>query len=349
MTKKIAINGLGRIGRLVLRHYVENPPENVEIIAANASAPTDQLAYVISHDSVHRKPPFEVSAGPGYLRLGDHRVAVVNNRDPSLLPWKELGVDMVLECTGVFKNRPDAAKHLAAGAKKVIISAPSATADLTIVLGVNEARYDPGKHHVVSNGSCTTNSLAPVAKVLNDSFGIDYLLMTTTHSYTSSQALIDKYTKDKRRGRAAAVSIIPSTTGAAESTALTIPELAGRMQAQSLRIPLPDGSITEIVAHLKKDVTVEQVNAAMRHAAEHGLKGIVEYSEDDLVSADIIGNPHSGIVDAKLTAVVAGRAVKMMVWYDNEYGYARRLLDLASYMAGRETASMQEPGENQDG
>jgi glyceraldehyde-3-phosphate dehydrogenase type I len=335
--KKVAINGLGRIGRLVLRHYVEKPSKGIEITAANASAPPDQLAYVLAHDSVHRRPAFPVSYGPGYLQLGEHRVTLVNNRDPSQLPWKKLGIDTVLECTGAFKKRQDAAKHLEAGAKKVIISAPSATADLTVVMGVNEGWYDPAMHHVISNGSCTTNSLAPVAKVLNDSFGIDYLLMTTVHSYTSSQTLLDRYSADKRRGRAAAVSIIPSTTGAAESTVLTLPELKGRMHAISLRVPVPDGSITDIVAHVRKDVTPDQVNAALRYAADHGLKGIVEYSEEDLVSADILGNPHSGIVDSKLTEVVAGRAVKVLVWYDNEYGYARRLLDLASYMASRDT------------
>jgi glyceraldehyde 3-phosphate dehydrogenase/glyceraldehyde-3-phosphate dehydrogenase (NAD(P)) len=331
--KTIAINGLGRIGRLVLRHYAENPAGNIRLTTANSSTPMEDLAYLVTYDSVHGKAPFAVSYGKDYLMLGSHRVDIVNNRDPAKIPWKEHGVDIVLECTGAFTKRAGAAGHIAAGAAKVIISAPSADADATFVLGVNEKMFDPRKHHIVSNASCTTNSLAPVAKVLNDAFGIESLMMTTVHAYTSSQALVDESAKTKRRGRAAAVSLVPSTTGAAEATALTIPALKGKMHATAIRAPVPDGAITDIVVQVGRPVTVEEVNAALMMAAENELEGILEYCEDELVSADIIGNLHSSIVDASSTAVINGNVVKVMAWYDNEWGYARRLLDLASYIA----------------
>nr|WP_320160971.1 type I glyceraldehyde-3-phosphate dehydrogenase [uncultured Methanoregula sp.] len=333
--RNVAINGLGRIGRLVLRHYIENPPENLRLTAANSSTSMEDLAYLIKYDSVHGKAPFPVSCGPDYLTLGSHRIDIVNSRDPALIPWKEHGIDVVLECTGVFKKRTDVAGHLKAGASKVIISAPAPESDATFVMGVNEETFDPGKHHIVSNASCTTNSIAPVAKVLNDAFGIEYLMMTTVHAYTSSQALIDKSANKKRRGRAAATSIIPSTTGAAEATVLTIPALEGKMHAIALRVPVPDGAITDIVAHLGRQVTVQEVNTALKTAATNELNGIMEYCEDELVSADIIHNPHSAIIDASSTAVLGGRVVKVLAWYDNEWGYARRMLDLASYMTAR--------------
>ncbi len=333
--KKVAINGLGRIGRLVLRHYIENPPENIQLTAANSSTAMEDLAYLIKYDSVHGKASFPISYGPDFLMLGSHRVTIVNNRDPALIPWKKHNIDIVLECTGVFTHRKDAAKHLQAGAEKVIISAPASESDATFVMGVNEKTFDPKKHHVVSNASCTTNSIAPVAKVLNDAFGIDYLMMTTVHAYTSSQALVDESARKKRRGRAAAVSIIPSSTGAAEATVLTIPALKDKMHAIAIRVPVPDGSITDVVAHLGRQVTAEEVNTALKNAAEKELSGILEYSTEELVSADIVGNPRSAIVDASSTAVIGGNVVKVMIWYDNEWGYARRLLDLASFMAGR--------------
>jgi glyceraldehyde-3-phosphate dehydrogenase type I len=295
----------------------------------------EDLAYLIKYDSVHSKAPFPVSYGPDYLTLGSQRLDIVNSRDPVRIPWKEHDIDIVLECTGVFKKRAEAAAHLTAGASKVIISAPAADSDATFVIGVNEKTFDPQKHHIVSNASCTTNSLAPVAKVLNDAFGIESLMMTTVHAYTSSQALVDKSARNKRRGRAAAVSLVPSTTGAAEATALTIPALKGKMHAVAIRVPLPDGAITDIVAHLGRQATVREVNDALKMAAANKLAGIMEYCEDELVSADIIGNPHSAIIDASSTAVVNGNVVKVLVWYDNEWGYARRLLDLASYMADR--------------
>ena len=334
--KKIAINGLGRIGRLVLRHFLSNPPGNLEIVAANDLTPPDELAYLVHYDSVHGGASFPVEAGPDYLQLGSQRLTILSERDPSALPWKALGVDIVLECTGLFRKREDAAKHIEAGASVVIISAPSESADLTVVMGVNEKLYNPREHHVVSNASCTTNSLAPAVKVLNDAFGIEYLMATTIHAYTASQAIVDRPARKRRRGRAAAVSLIPTSTGAAKATALVIPELKGKMDAIAVRAPIPDGAITDIVAHLKKDVSVETVNAALKNAANGALKGILDYNDDEIVSADIISNPHSGIVDAPSTRVIMNRVAKVLVWYDNEYGYSRRLLELASYIVGKD-------------
>jgi glyceraldehyde-3-phosphate dehydrogenase type I len=331
--KKIAINGLGRIGRMVLRNYLLNPPANVEIVAANDLTPIDELAYLIRYDSVHGKATFPIEIGSDYLALGSHKLIISSEKDPEKLPWSVHGVDVVLECTGLFRRREDAAKHLEAGASKVIISAPSESADLTIVLGVNEKLYDAQIHHIISNASCTTNSLAPAVKVLHDTFGVEYLMVTTIHAYTASQALIDKATRKRRRGRAAAVSLIPTSTGAAKATALVIPELKGRMDAIAVRAPIPDGAITDIVAYLKKDVTVETVNDAFKNASEGELRGTLDYSEDEIVSADIIGDTHSGIVDASSTRVIMNRVVKVLVWYDNEYGYSRRLLELSDYIS----------------
>jgi glyceraldehyde 3-phosphate dehydrogenase/glyceraldehyde-3-phosphate dehydrogenase (NAD(P)) len=294
----------------------------------------EELAYLIKYDSVHGRAPFEIKVGPDYLEIGSQRITISHEKDPENLSWRELGVDIVLECTGLFRYRDDAAKHLQAGASKVIISAEAKNEDLTVVLGVNERLYDPNKHHVISNASCTTNCLATAAKVLLDAFGIEYLMATTVHAYTSSQALIDKSSpRHRRRGRAAAVSLIPASTGAATATQLILPELKGRMSAMAVRVPVANGSITDIVAHLKKDVTTESVNAAFKKAAEGAMRGILDYSEDELVSADIVGDEHSGIVDANATKVIMNRVAKVLVWYDNEYGYARRLLDLADYIS----------------
>lgn len=330
---KIALNGLGRIGRLVLRHSLAHCPENVAIVAANDLTPIDELAYLLRYDSVHGRAPVSVEAGSGFLQLGPRKILVYSEKNPENLPWKANGVDTVLECTGLFRKREDAARHLKAGASRVIISAPSDNADLTVVMGVNENQYDPGKHRVISNASCTTNSLAPAVKVLNDAFGVEYLMATTVHAYTASQTLVDRPARKLRRGRAAAVSLIPTSTGAAKATALVIPELKGRMDAIAVRAPIVDGAITDIVAHLKTDVSVETVNGAFKKAAQGALKGILDYSEDERVSADIIGDPHSGIVDASSTRVIMKRVVKVLVWYDNEYGYSRRLLDLADYIS----------------
>jgi glyceraldehyde-3-phosphate dehydrogenase type I len=330
--KTIAINGLGRIGRLILRHYLANPPENLKIIAINDLTPIDDLAYLIRHDSVHGNSLFSTKYDTDHLLLGSEKFLVLNEKNPENLPWKELEVDIVLECTGLFRKKNDAAKHLNAGASKVIISAPSESADLTMVMGVNEKHYDPKKHHIVSNASCTTNSLAPAVKVLNDSFGVESMMMTTIHAYTSSQMLVDSPARKRRRGRAAAVSLIPTTTGAAKATTLVIPELKGRMDAIAVRAPIPDGALTDIVAFLKSDVSHDIVNETLKEAANGALKGILDYSEDELVSADIIGNPNSGIVDGSSTRVIMSRVAKILIWYDNEFGYARRMLDLATYM-----------------
>lgn len=331
--KKVAINGLGRIGRMVLHHFIVKPPDDIEIVAANDLTPLDELAYLLRYDSVHGKFPVPVEIETGGIRLGSTNVSVFSEKDPAKLPWKNMGIDIVLECTGLFRRKQDAVRHILAGASKVVISAPSESADLTVVLGVNEDLYDSETHHVISNASCTTNSLAPAAKLLHDEFGVEYLMVTTVHAYTASQALVDRSARKLRRGRAAAVSLIPTSTGAAKATALVIPELEGRMDAIGIRAPIPDGAVTDIVAYLKKDVTVETVNAAFRSAAEGRLEGILDYTDDELVSADIIGNVHSGIVDGTSTRVILDRVAKVLVWYDNEYGYARRLIDLADYIS----------------
>jgi glyceraldehyde-3-phosphate dehydrogenase type I len=337
--KKIAINGLGRIGRLVLRQYVQRRPERVELVAANSPAPVEELAYLLKYDSVHGRAPFAVTAGPGFLQAGPLHIAVSHERDPKGLPWRELGVDYVLECSGLFRKREEAAGHLRAGASRVLISADAKGEDLTVVMGVNEGLFDPEKHHILSNASCTTNCLATTAKVLNDAFGIEYLMATTVHAYTSSQAVIDRSSpRHRRRGRAAAVSLIPASTGAAKATQLVLPELKGKMDAIAVRVPVANGSLTDIVARVKKAVTPEAVNEAFRNAVEGPMRGIMDYSDDELVSADIVGDEHSAIFDATSTRVLDGRVVKVLAWYDNEYGYARRLLDLADYIAGREEA-----------
>ena len=332
--KRIAINGLGRIGRLVVRQCLTNPPTNVILAAANSPASVEDLAYLIKYDSVHGRAPFEIRTGPDYLETGRQRVAISHEKDPERLPWRALDIDIVLECTGHFLKREDAAKHLAAGASKVIISAEGKNEDLMVVLGINEKAYDPQKHHIISNASCTTNCLATTAKVLNDAFGIEYMMVTTIHAYTATQALIDGSSpKHRRRGRAAALSLIPSSTGAATATERVLPELKGKMSAIAVRVPVANGSLTDITARLKRDATSEMVNEAFRTAAEGAMKGILGYTGDELVSADIIGDEHSAIVDANATKVIMNRVVKVLAWYDNEYGYARRLLDLAEYIA----------------
>jgi glyceraldehyde-3-phosphate dehydrogenase type I len=331
--KKIAINGLGRIGRMVLRHYVTARPKDIELVVANDLVPTDDLAYLIKYDSVHGQLPFPVTAKKDTIQVGDVTVKITAEKDPAQLPWKELGIDVVIESTGFFTKRELAAKHLEAGARRVIISAPAPDADITVVVGVNEDKFDPKNHRVISMASCTTNSLAPPLKVLMDSFGIERAMATTVHAYTASQALVDKPDRKRNRGRAAAVSLVPSTTGSDVATTLVLPELKDRLRALAIRAPIPDGAITDIVADLKKSTTVEQVNAALKTAAEGYLKDILGYTEEDLVSADIIGDTHSGIVHALSTQVVQGSMVKVQVWYDNEFGYSRRLLDVIERLA----------------
>jgi glyceraldehyde-3-phosphate dehydrogenase type I len=325
--KRVAINGLGRIGRMVLRHYMERRPKDVELVAANDLVPPDDLAYLLKYDSVHGRAPFPVSPSGDGISIGDVSLKIYAERDPAQLPWKKLGVDVVIESTGLFTKRELAAKHLEAGARRVIISAPSPDADITIIIGVNEGQFRPEQHKVISNASCTTNSLVPPLKVMLDKFGIERALVTTVHAYTGTQGLVDKPAKKKIRGRAAAVSLIPTTTGSDIATTMVLPELKGRLRALAIRAPIPDGAITDIVADLKKAVTVKDLNGAFKAASEGPMKGILGYTEEELVSADIIDDPHSGIVHALSTIVVQENMVKIQVWYDNEFGYSRRLLD----------------------
>ena len=333
--KKVAINGLGRIGKMVLWNYFSKEQNDIEIVMANGGSGTpEDLAYMLKFDSVHGRFPAVIEYDDENLIINGKKIKIINERDPQKLPWGD--IDIVLECTGKFTKRDDAAKHIEAGAKKVLISAPAKGEDLTVVFGVNEDLYDNEKHHIVSNASCTTNSLAPVMKVLEDNFGVESAHITTTHAYTSSQVTIDRKKPGKhRRGRAAAQNIIPTTTGAAKATVKVIPSLEGKMTAMALRVPTPDGAITEVVANLKKDVTVEELNNTLKEASENRLKGVLEVTYDEVVSSDILGNPHSSIVDALSTQVVAGKMVKVMAWYDNEFGYASRLYDLARLVASK--------------
>jgi glyceraldehyde-3-phosphate dehydrogenase type I len=325
--KRVAINGLGRIGRMVLRHFMGAAPKDVEIAAVNDLVPPENLAYLIKYDSVHGRAPFAVEAEGDVIHLGGLDLKVFAEKDPAQLPWKDLGVDAVIECTGFFTKRELAAKHLEAGARRVVISAPSHDADFTVIIGVNEHEFDPEHHQIISNASCTTNSLVPPLKVLLDNFGIERAMVITVHAYTGTQGLVDRSAKKPIRGRAAAVSLIPTTTGSDVATAMVLPTLKGRLRALAIRVPVPDGAITDIVADLGRPVTEEEVNSSLKAAAEGPMRGVLGYTEEELVSADIIGDPHSGIVHALSTTVVQGRMVKVQVWYDNEYGYSRRLLD----------------------
>jgi len=337
MKKRVAINGLGRIGNQVLRHYIHALPKHCEIVAANTSSVED-AAYLLKYDSVHGRADFDISTEENKLIIDGHEIAIVSSHNPLELPWKAMDIDIVLECTGHFTEGSLAAQHIEAGAKKVIISAPGKNVDKTIVLGVNQNEYDPASHHVLSNASCTTNSLAPAMKVLEENFGVENAMITTIHAYTSSQTTVDKRAKKRRRGRAAAVNIIPTTTGAAIATTEVIPALKGKMEAMALRVPVPDGAITEIVALLNKPVTADVVNAAFKTASEGELKGILEFNTDEIVSTDILGNRHSSIIDSLSTAVVGERMVKVLAWYDNEYGYSQRLLELADFVASKMNA-----------
>ena len=334
--KKIAINGLGRIGRILLRCYVEARPDDVELVAMNCRTTPEEMAYLIKYDSIHRKAKFSVEPGDNALIIDGKSIPLFKESDPENLPWKELGVDVVLECTGAFLKKEKAMAHVRAGAKKVILSAPSSDADLTVVVGVNEKQYDPAKHVVVSNSSCTTNSLAPVTKILNETFGIESLMGTSIHAYTSTQMLMDTARRGGRKGRAAPLSLVPATTGAAKAMIPLFPDLEGKMDMIAVRVPVVDGSLSDITVTLKKDVTVQSLNAALKKAAEGELKGIVEFCEEEIVSADVIGNSHSGIIDSLCTRVILNRIATVMVWYDNEYGYSTRMLDLARYMANKE-------------
>jgi glyceraldehyde 3-phosphate dehydrogenase len=330
MAVRIAINGFGRIGRLVYRDGMDN--SNLDIVAVNDLTDTKTLAHLLKYDSVHGVMDAEVKVQEGAILVGGAQVRAFAEKDPEKLPWGELEVDVVIESTGKFRSREGASKHLAAGAKKVMISAPGKGVDLTIVMGINQQQYDPGKHDIVSTASCTTNCFAPVVKVLNDAFGIVKGLMTTIHAYTNDQRILDFPHKDLRRARAAAMSMIPTTTGAAVATTLVLPELKGKLDGMAVRVPTWDGSMVDFVAEVKKSVTREQVNEAVRAAAQGPLKGILQYTEDPIVSVDVIGNPHSSVFDGLSTMVMGGNMVKVVSWYDNERAYALRMLELAEHM-----------------
>lgn len=328
---KIGINGFGRIGREVFRVAFSNP--EVEVVAVNDLTDAATLAHLLKYDSVHGTFPHEVTVDGDYIVVDGHRVKVLAQTDPGKLPWGELGVEIVVESTGRFTEGPKAKAHLDAGAKKVIISAPAKQEDITIVMGVNEEKYDPAQHNIISNASCTTNCLAPFTKVLLEKFGIESGLMTTVHSYTNDQRILDLPHKDLRRARAAACSIIPTTTGAAKAVALVLPELKGKLNGFAMRVPTPNVSVTDLTVLLKTDTTAEEINAALKEAAEGKLKGIMGYNELPLVSRDYNGCPLSSIVDGLSTMMVGPRMAKVVSWYDNEWGYSNRVVDLACYIA----------------
>ncbi|MGD0782589.1 MAG: type I glyceraldehyde-3-phosphate dehydrogenase [Candidatus Aminicenantales bacterium] len=332
MPIKVGINGFGRIGRNMLRAAVDDP--RIEFVAVNDITDAATLAHLLKYDSVLGRFKGEVTATSEAVVVNGKAVKVLAVKDPGDLPWKDLGVEIVIESTGKFTKRPDIIKHIEkAGARKVIVSAPATDPDATIVLGVNEKTYDPAKHHVLSNASCTTNCLAPVVKVLNDAFGVEKGFMTTIHAYTNDQKILDAPHKDLRRARAAAVSQIPTTTGAAKAVGIVIPELKGKIDGISIRVPTPDVSLVDFVAVMKKAVTDKEVNAAFQAAAAGPLQGILQYTDEPLVSCDFLHNPHSAIVDGLSTKVIGGTLLKVMAWYDNEWGYSCRLVDLVRYIA----------------
>ncbi|KNZ70012.1 glyceraldehyde-3-phosphate dehydrogenase, type I [Thermincola ferriacetica] len=330
MTVKIGINGFGRIGRLAFRAAVNTP--GIEVVGINDLTDAKTLAHLLKYDSVHGIFNADVQAADDAIVVNGKSVRVTSEKDPAALPWKELGAQVVVESTGRFRNRAEAAKHLEAGAKKVIISAPAKEEDITIVMGVNHEKYDPANHHVISNASCTTNCLAPLAKVIHEKFGIVKGLMTTVHAYTNDQNILDLPHKDLRRARAAGMSIIPTTTGAAKAVALVLPELKGKLNGFAMRVPTPNVSVVDLVAQLEKSTTAEEINAALKAAAENELKGIMAYTDEPLVSKDFNGNPHSSIIDGLSTMVIEGNLAKIVSWYDNEWGYSCRIIDLIKYM-----------------
>ncbi|MFQ5353823.1 MAG: type I glyceraldehyde-3-phosphate dehydrogenase [Thermodesulfobacteriota bacterium] len=333
MSIRVAINGFGRIGRNVLRASLENP--DIEFVAVNDLADASVLAHLLKYDSVLGIINADVRAEGDSIIVNNRKVKVIAERDPARLPWKKMNVDIVLECTGLFRSRDKAALHLEAGAKKVIISAPGTNEDITVCMGVNHEKYDPDKDSVISNASCTTNCLAPVAKVLEDNFGIVRGLMTTVHSYTNDQKILDLPHKDLRRARAAALSIIPTSTGAARAVSLVLPELKGKLDGMAVRVPVPTVSLVDLVAELKVNVTAEEVNEAFKNAAVGDLEGILGYCEEPCVSIDFRSNPNSSIIDSPSTKVLGGNMVKVLSWYDNEWGFSSRMRDLVLYIASR--------------
>lgn len=334
MAVKVGINGFGRIGRMVMRSIIQHNLD-IQVLGINDLSDPQELAHLLRYDSVHGRVDTEVEVKDGNLVIGGKEIHCTQIRNVEELPWKDLGVDIVLECTGLFRDRDSAANHLKAGARKVIISAPGKNVDATFVIGVNEDTYDPANHEIVSNASCTTNCLAPVAKILHDSFGIEHGLMTTIHAYTMGQNLLDGLHKDRRRGRAAALSMVPTTTGAAVAVTLVIPELEGKLDGMAIRVPTPNVSVVDFVGRMSRDVSKEEVNKALEKAANGRLKGILAYCNEPLVSMDFNTSSYSSIVDAALTSVIENRMVKVLSWYDNEFGYASRLADLAVYIGER--------------
>ncbi|MHB1420126.1 MAG: type I glyceraldehyde-3-phosphate dehydrogenase [Bacillota bacterium] len=333
MAVRIGINGFGRIGRLVYRAALANP--DVQVVAINDLTDSETNAHLLKYDSTHGILDASVSVYEGGIVVNGQEVRVLAEREPRNLPWGKLGVDIVIESTGLFTEAPKAAAHLEGGAKKVIISAPAKNEDITIVLGVNEDKYDPKLHKVISNASCTTNCLAPVAKVIHECFGIQRGLMTTVHSYTNDQRILDQAHKDLRRARSAGMSIIPTTTGAAKAVALVLPELKGKLNGFSMRVPTPNVSVVDLVADLNNSASAEEINGALKEAAAGKLKGILAYTDEPLVSMDFNHNPHSSIVDGLSTMVIEGSMVKIVSWYDNEWGYSNRVVELAAYIASR--------------
>jgi glyceraldehyde 3-phosphate dehydrogenase len=337
MSRKIAINGFGRIGRCIVRAMHERKIKDLELVAINDLTDAKTLAHLYNYDTVHGRAEAKATPGEGFLEVDGHKVKVIAEKDPTKLPWKDLGVDLALECTGLFTDKDKASAHLTAGAKKVLISAPAKNHDLTVVLGVNTEKYDPTKHHILSNGSCTTNCLAPVAKVLLDSFGLKQGLMTTIHSYTNDQSVLDiPHRKgDLRRARAAAMNMIPSSTGAAKALAEVIPELKGKFDGQSMRVPTMDVSIIDLTFESERPMTKDTIHAAMKAASEGPMKGILGYTEEPLVSSDYIGDPRSSIFDATITQVMGDRFAKVFSWYDNEWAFSNRMIELAQLVAAK--------------
>ena len=332
MATRVGINGFGRIGRNFFRAALNNPA--IEIVGINDLTPTATLAHLLKYDSILGRLGVDVTAGNGSITVGGKTIKVFAERDPGALPWASVNADVVVESTGIFTKADDAKKHIAAGAKKVIISAPATDEDITIVMGVNHEKYDPANHNIISNASCTTNCLAPVAKVLQDNFGIVRGLMTTVHAYTNDQVILDFPHKDLRRARAAATNIIPTSTGAAKAISLVLPELKGKLDGYALRVPVPTGSVTDLTVELAKEASAEQINAALKAAANGALKGYLYYTEDPIVSSDIVTDPASSIVDAGLTKVI-GTTAKVVAWYDNEWGYSNRLVDLIKLVGAK--------------
>lgn len=330
MSVKVGINGFGRIGRNIFRQALDN--EEIEIVAINDLTDADMLAHLLKYDSVHGTLNAEVEVVNNNIIIDGKTIEVSRETNPENIPWKELGVEIVIESTGRFTKRADSQKHIDAGAKKVIVSAPAKDGDFTVVLGVNDKEYNPEKHHIISNASCTTNSLAPIVKVLHDNFGLKRGLMTTVHAYTNDQQILDAPHKDYRRARAAAENIIPTSTGAAKVVGEVIPELNGKLNGMAVRVPVSDGSLVDLVAELKTDVTKEEINKVLKEASENSLKNILSYSEEPLVSSDIVGNSHSSIIDGLSTIIIEESMVKVFAWYDNEMGYSARCIDLIEFI-----------------